>query len=113
MENQENLITPLFEKIQEYGNTSYELVKLRTVEKTVGFLSRVASGMVILLVVCMVLLFSGVALAIWLGQLAGEMYVGFAWVALIYVFLGGMTLLFFRKWMRRKFADFMVSSIFN
>lgn len=113
MENQSDLITPIFERLQEYGKTSYELVKLRTVEKLAQFLSSFASRTVVILVTAMFLMFLNIGLAIWFGQLLGELYLGFFCVAAFYATFGGVLFLFFRKWMKRKFSDAIVNSLLN
>jgi hypothetical protein len=113
MENQEKLVTPLFEKIREYGETSYELIKLKTVEKIVRLFSGVVTRMIIITAFCLFLIFLSIALAICLGQICGEMYMGFAWVGLGYGFLGGVLVLFLKKRLKKGIADAMVKNIFN
>ncbi len=39
MEDKLNFIEPLFERVEEYGKTSYELFKLKTIDKTSNILS--------------------------------------------------------------------------
>lgn len=113
MENQSDLITPIFERLQEYGKTSYELIKLRTVEKTVRFSSNLASRTVVIFVTTMFLMFLSIGLAIWLGQMCGELYLGFLCVAGFYAMIGVVLLFFLKKWMQRKFSNSFVRSLLN
>lgn len=113
MENQSDMITPIFERLQEYGKTSYELVKLRTVEKSVRFLSNLASRTVVIFVTGMCLMFLSIGLAIWFGQICGEVYLGFLCVAGFYGLVGVILLFFLRNWMRRKFSNTIITSMLN
>jgi Putative Actinobacterial Holin-X, holin superfamily III len=113
MENQEDLVTPLFEKVKEYGETRYALMKLKTVDKTVQVFSGVVTRIIFILVFSMFLIFLSVALAIWLGQTCGEMYLGFTCVGLMYAFFGILLVLFFRKGLKKRIADGMVKNMLN
>ncbi len=113
MENQSDTITPIFERLQEYGKTSYELIKLRTVEKTVRFLSNLASRTVVILVTSMFLMFLSIGLAIWFGQMFGEVYLGFLCVAGLYGLVGVILFFFLKNWLRKKFSNAMITSLLN
>jgi hypothetical protein len=113
MENQSDMITPIFERLQEYGKTSYELAKLRTVDKVVRFSSNLASRTVVILVTAMFFMFLSIGLAIWFGQMCGEVYLGFLCVAAFYGLVGVILLFFLKNWMRRKFSNAMIKNFLD
>jgi len=103
------MMEPLFVRVQEYGKTSYELYKLKALEKTAGFLSTVASRTIVMLVFSMFLILVSIGLALWLGDALGKVYYGFFCVAGLYVFIGGVLFLFFRNRMKNAFNNSIVS----
>ena len=108
MEENTNLIESLLEKAADYGKTSYELVKLNAIDKTSNSISSFFPGTIILLVLSSVLLFFNLGMAFWLGNMVGELFLGFFIVSAFYVLITLILYLFFRKWLKRIFYDYMV-----
>lgn len=113
MENQNDLAELLFERLKEFAKTSYELIKLKTLDKLVRFLSVFISNVFVILFLSVFFLFLNIGLAIWFGQIFGEMYLGFFCMAGIYGITGGVLFFLCKNWMRRKFADSLVNNILN
>ena len=113
MENQNDLITPLVERLQEYGKTSYELAKLKTIDKIVRFLANLASRTVVIVVLTLFVVFLNIGLAILLGEICGRMYLGFFCVAVFYGIAGGILFFFMKNWMKRKFSDSIIKTLLN
>jgi Putative Actinobacterial Holin-X, holin superfamily III len=113
MENQNDLVTPLFERLQEYGKTSYELARLKTIDKVVRFMVNLASRTVAFIVLTLFAIFLNIGLAILLGEICGHMYLGFFCVAAFYGIVGGILFLFMKNWLKRKISDSIINNFLN
>lgn len=113
MENTFNHIEPLFEKIEVYGKTSFELYRLKTINKTAEVVSTFVSRGAVVIVLSMFLLFASIGLALWLGDLLGEPYLGFLCVAAFYIVLGGVLFYLLHNFIKRKVSNSIISEVFN
>jgi len=111
MEDHTNLIETLIEKATDYGKTSYELAKLKAIEKTSQVISSLISSGIVLLIICLFMLFMNMGLAFWIGQILGEIYVGFFIVAGFYGIISILVYSFMRKWIMRKVGDSFIKQV--
>lgn len=93
METNASLIEPLLGRIQEYGKTSFELLKLQSLEKTVDVASTFLSRSLTVIFISLFALTLNIGVALWLGDLLGKNYYGFLAVAALYGIIG--VILFF------------------
>jgi hypothetical protein len=77
MENNTKFIDPLVERATEYGKTSYELIKLKTIDKSASLVSTLISRVAAVLFFSMFVLVFTIGAALWLGELLGKSYYGF------------------------------------
>lgn len=108
MENEANSIESLLTKVTDYGKTSYELVKLKVVDKTADSLSSFIARSIVKVIVGCFLLFLNLGVALWLGELLGKIYFGFFAIALFYFFVAFVLHFFMHKWMKRMFYDYFI-----
>lgn len=87
MEIKENLIEPLLERVEQYGKTSFELLKLKSIDKTADVSSILISRLLFTIVLSIFALTLNIAIALWLGDMLGKIYYGFLIVALFYGFI--------------------------
>lgn len=113
MENTFDPIMPLIEKIKDYGKTSYELYKLKTVSKTAEIASTFVSRITVVIVLFMFLVFASIGLALWLGELLGKPYLGFLCVAVFYIILAVVLFYSLHKLLKRKISNLIISEISN
>lgn len=101
MDEQSGLIETLFEKGEQYGKTTIELLKLKTLDKSADVISNLGSWLVVAVFAVLFFLTLNIGVSLWLGKLLGESYFGFFVVAGFYAFL---TLVFsvFRKQLIKK-----------
>lgn len=78
----------LVEKAEEYAKTSFDLYKLKAIDKITDIYSSMLSGIFIATVVIFFLFMVSVGLALYLGELFQSNYLGFFAVAGIYLVLG-------------------------
>jgi len=101
MEDQKNLIETLIEKATEYGKSSYELAKLKTLDKTSDLISSLLSHSVAMVIISSFMLFLNLGLAFWLGEILGKIYFGFFVVAAFYGISGILIHFFMHDWIKK------------
>lgn len=101
MEDITNTIETLLGKATDYGKSSYELAKLKTLDKTSDVVSTLLANSVVWVILSSFMLFLNLGLAFWLGEILGKIYFGFFVVAVFYGILGVLIYLFMRDWIRK------------
>lgn len=112
MEDHKILIEPLIERVEQYGKTSIELLKLKSLNKTSDILSTLLSRLFLIIVILLFALTLNTAIAFWLGELLGKNYYGFLVVAAFYG-LVGMLLLIIHPSIKSKINDSIITQMFN
>ncbi len=110
MEDNVNNIETLLENTAAYGKTSFELVKLKVLDRTADKLSSFFPQTIVAFIVVSFLLFLSLGLSLWLGELLGRIYFGFFVIAGAYAFIALIMHLFMRKRLKRVFYDFLIRS---
>jgi len=108
MEDHTKLIESLFERVTEYGKTTYELTKLKAVDKTSDVVSSFVPHSVALVLVASFLLFLNLGIAFWLGELLGKIFLGFFVVAGFYVVAGIVIHFVMHKWIKKFIRNYIV-----
>jgi len=101
MEDNIKLIEVLIDKATEYGKTSFEIVKLKTIDKTVDIVSSFIPPTIIFVFIAFFLIFANLGLALWLSEILGKIYFGFFVVAAFYAFIALFLRVFLSKWMKK------------
>lgn len=112
MKNKVILIEMLFEKIEEYGRTSIELYKLKTIDKVTDVFASLASRIVIAIIIALFLLFLSIGIAKYLGEILGKEYYGFFAVTGFYALIA-IILLSRRASLENTFNDYIINQIFK
>lgn len=100
MEDNAKQIESLAESAMQYINTSYELVKLKTIDKISDTISSLIPHSIVLSIVAIFLLFCNLGIAFWVGQLLDKIFLGFFIVAAFYALLG-IAMLFMHNWFKK------------
>lgn len=103
MEDHSKLIENLLEKATEYGKTTYELVKLKILDKTLQIVSSLITRFIVLIISMLFIVFSSAGLAFWLGEILGKTYYGFFATGAFY----GLAAVIFYSFMRKGFKKFV------
>ncbi len=90
------LIEKLIERGEDYGKTSIELLKLKTIDKSANLVSVLVSWFVVIAFALLFFTLLNIAVALWLGDLLGNKTYGFFIVAGFYGLLS-LVFLVFRK----------------
>ena len=109
METPASLLESLFEKVEIYGKTTYELSKLKALATTTTVATALAARLSVILMISMFGLVLNIGIALFLGELLGKSYYGFFIVAAFY-FITGMVMHFFLyKWIRKPLTDLIIT----
>ncbi len=111
MEDKAKLIESLLESAAEYGKASYELVKLKALDKTSDAVSSFIPHSVVFAVIAIFLLFINLGLAFWLGEVLGEIFLGFFVVAAFYGFVGIILHFFMHKWLKKVISNYIIKNV--
>ena len=112
MESKTNLFDPLLERAEAYSKSSFELLKLKTLEKTADVSSTLASRSLLTIVLAFFALTINIAIALWLGELMGKIYYGFLVVAACYA-LAGIVLLILHPFIKAGVNNVIIKQLFN
>ncbi|OFX74950.1 MAG: hypothetical protein A2X12_06930 [Bacteroidetes bacterium GWE2_29_8] len=105
------LIEKLFERATEYGRTSYDLLKLRTLDKLTNIVSSNIPRLVIFFLMSLFLLFLNLGFSFWLGEIIGKIYYGFFIVGAFYGIIGIFIHFFMRKYFKRIIGNYIIKQV--
>jgi hypothetical protein len=88
MEEKENILEPLWERAEDYGKTSLELLKLKSIDKTSDVVSTILPYAVVIVLTIIFLVFLNLGIAFWLGAIWKSAFLGFFAVAAFYGLCG-------------------------
>ena len=108
MEDNSKLLETLLDRATDYGKTSFELLKLKTLDKTTDAISSVIPHSVVFVLIASFMLFLNLGLALWLGEILGKMFYGFFVVAGFYAVTAIVIHFFMHKWFKRLLSDYFI-----
>ncbi len=106
------VIEMLIEKAAQYGKSTAELYKLKTIDKVTDVFASLACRIVISSVLALFILLITLGLAFYFGELLGAIYYGFFTVAGICALIA-IVLLLIRKPLENMFNDYIINQIFK
>ena len=112
MEAKANLLEPLIARAEEFSKTSFELIKLKTLDKTATVVSTLISRLLLVFVLSIFALTLNIAIALWLGDLLGKNYYGFLLVASFYGLIG-IILFFVHPLIKSRINNSMITQLLN
>ena len=101
----------LLERATDYGKSSLELAKLKTIDKTTEIVSSLIPLSVAVLLILTFLLFLNLGLALWLGEILGKIWFGFFVVAAFYGFIGIVIHFFMHKWLKKLICNYIIKQV--
>ncbi len=105
MEEKTNIIERLLERATEYGKSSFELAKLKALDKTSDVISTLMANSVVLVIISSFMLFLNLGFAFWLGEILGKIYYGFFVIAAFYGISGILIYFFMHDWIKQCFSN--------
>ena len=111
MNENAKLLESLIEKASDYGKTSFELLKLKTLDKSTDFVSSLIPHSVVFILLTIFLFFLNLGLAFYLGDLLGKAYYGFLAIAGFYLFAAAIIHFFLHKRIKRQVEDYFIKRV--
>ncbi|MEI6348736.1 MAG: hypothetical protein WCP69_12385 [Bacteroidota bacterium] len=111
MEDNTNQIESLFKKTTDYGKTSYELIKLKALEKTSDVVSTIISHTFIVVIITSFMLFINLGIAFWLGEIFGKIYYGFFAIAAFYFLTVIILDVFMHNWLKHIVQNYLIKQV--
>lgn len=111
MDEQSGLIETLIEKGEQYGKTTIELLKLKTLDKSADVVSNMVSWMIVLIFAVLFFLILNIGVALWLGELLGKTWYGFFVVSGFYALLAIVFTLFRKQWIKKPLKNSIITQV--
>jgi len=108
MEENKKILESLLEKATEYGKTSFELAKLKTLDKTSNVVSSYFSNYLVFVIIVLFMVFLGLGFALWLNEILCKIYLGFFIVSAFYIITAAMIHFFMHKRLKNLINDYII-----
>lgn len=113
MEDNTAMVELLLEQATDYGKTSYQLAKLKLLDKTADSVSTIVPRILVIFFMATCGLFGSLGLAIWLGGLLGTLSSGLFVVAGAYGLIGLCVHVFLHRWLKKKLSNYIILKFLN
>ena len=111
MENIATNIERLYLKAESYTKTSFELVKLRAIDKTSQIISSLAVVISVALIIAMFSLFLNIGIALYICNQINDMAAGFLIVSGFYLIASIVVYIFRNNWIKKPIDDLIVGKL--
>jgi hypothetical protein len=108
-----NAVEELLEKAAEYGITSYELIKLKVIDQVSRTIATFIPNLFALVLIACVLLFLNLGIAIWVGEMMGNVFIGFFIVSGFHALIAIILRLFLYQRFKKIVCDYIIKQIFK
>lgn len=108
METPIGSIESLFEKVESYSKTTYELSKLKLLETITIVITSMLPRMGVIMMMSLFALVLNIGIALYLGELLGKSYYGFFIVAGFYLIAGIVLHFFLHQWIKKPVSDLII-----
>jgi len=109
METPVNSVEALFEKVEAYSKTTFELSKLKSLETTSVVVTTLISKLSVVIMLSLFALVFNIGIALWLGELLGKTYYGFFIVAAFYLLTGIIFHFFMHRWIKKPISNLIIT----
>jgi len=95
----------LVQSAKDYSKTTYELIKLKMIDKSSDVISSLIPNTIVFVALSTFLLFASLGLVFWLGEIFGKIYFGFFAVAAFYAIVGIIMHFFMHNWLKNSICN--------
>jgi hypothetical protein len=111
MEDNAKVLESLLEKAVEFGKTTYELEKLKALNKSSDIASTLIPHSAVFISISSFMLFVNLGLALWLGEILGRIFFGFFLIAGFYAVLTLIIHFFMHKWLKKLIWNYIIRQL--
>jgi hypothetical protein len=108
MEDNAKQFELLFERVVDFSKSTYELSKLKALDKTSDVVSSFVPHSIAFILVASFMLFLNLGIAFWLGEILEEIFYGFFIVAGFYALTGFFVHFFMHKKLKKLICDYII-----
>lgn len=101
----------LFTDALEYGKTNLEIVKLKALDKSSEVVASFVFQAILFVLVFSFIVFLNMGLAILIGKLLGQMYLGFLVMAAFYGLSGLFYYIFFKEKIKKGISEYIIKQV--
>lgn len=113
MDSNENSIESLLQKAEIFGKTSIDLAKLKLLHTSTQVITALITKLVVFAVMVIFTLVLNIGIALYLGDLTGQAYIGFMIIAGFYLIAGLFLHLFLHKMIKKPITELIISRSIN
>jgi len=111
MDEKAKQIETLLESVAEYGKASYELAKLKLLDKSSDAASSIIPHAAVFIMAAAFLIFLNLGLAFWLGEIFHSIYFGFFAVASFYGIIAIVFHFLLHKWLKKVIGNYIIRNV--
>lgn len=104
-------IATLFERAEDYGKTTLNLLKLNAIDKSADLVSSLVSRLAVIMIVVFSVLIVSIGLSLWIGKLLGETFYGFFVVGSFYALLAILLQVFRIQWLKYPVSNSIIKQM--
>jgi phosphoglycerol transferase MdoB-like AlkP superfamily enzyme len=101
-------IATLFERAEDYANTTIKLVKLNAVDKSAEIVSSLFSLLVVSMTVVLSIIIFSIGVALWIGKLLGDSFYGFFIIGAFYLLTAILLRIFREQWLKYPISNSII-----
>lgn len=113
MQKKQPPIESLFAKAEEFSTTTLEILRLKTISKSADVLSTVVAYIALLVAFGLASILINVGLALWVGTLLNNVYLGFFTVGGFYFILAILFYFFKNSWVKRPLSNKIIGMLYK
>lgn len=112
-ENDENNWRNAVEHLEQFVIARFNLLRLKIAEKGATLGATLLSSFLVAMILLFCIIFGSITLAIFLGDVTGQAYLGFALITLLYVFIFILMSIKGKFWVKKKLVDFLIRKTYE
>ena len=111
MDEQSGLIESLIAKGEQYGKTTLELLKLKTLDKSADVVSNLVSWLIVVIFAVLFFMILNIGIALWIGELLGTSFYGFFVVSGFYALLAIVFAVFRKQLIKNPVNESIINQV--
>ncbi len=111
MNNPESSIETLLEKMENYGKTTQELIMLQSVDKFADVVSSLIARLAVLFIAILSLVIINIGVALWLGNILGDNYLGFFIIGGFYILIAVLFHNYRNEWLKYPMGNSIIKQM--
>jgi len=111
MEDNAQLFELLLKRVVDYGKTNIELIKLKLFDRAVDMISSLIPPAIVFVLISSFFLFLSLGLALWLGDILGNIYSGFILIAAFYGIMAIIVHFFMHARIKKTVSDYIIKQV--